>query len=248
MNGKVPGNGKLAFEWFEENMKATITPIYAGSPDQRWGHISYAQHGDDFALINIFELMGIANPSYLDIGAHHPEHISNTKLLYERGSRGVNIEANPNLIKAFEERRPEDMNVNIGVGPVAGLLPFYMHNETSGRNTFDIVERDIWIAEGHPVTEVKEIKVYTLNYVLNDLARDDFYVDLLTMDIEGLDFAVLKSMDVSAGLKPKVVCVEVRRNMTQAFMTMMQSHRYFCHSRVAENLIFVRNDFEHLMF
>lgn len=222
--------------------------IYEGCVHQRWGHISYAQHADDMMLLNIFELMGIQKPSYLDIGAHHPSHLSNTRLLYDRGCRGANIEANPNLMDAFWEERPEDTNLNFGVGPVAGTMPFYMHSPDSGRNTFDEKERDQWVSEGHPVTEIKDIKVYTLNYVLNSLAEVHKFFDLMTIDIEGYDFDVLKSMDVGRGNMPKVVCVEVRRDRTHDFINMMTGHKYFCHVRMAENLIFIKNEYEHLMF
>ena len=76
-------------------------------------------------LCNLFRLMGIERPGYLDLGAHHPYVISNTALLYERGSRGVNVEANPALVVAFREVRPDDVTVNVGVGPEQGTRPFY---------------------------------------------------------------------------------------------------------------------------
>ena len=72
---------------------------FAGHPDQAFGPLTYAQFGEDLILANAFALRGIEKPSFLDIGAHHPVHCSNTALLYARGARGVCVEANPNLIK-----------------------------------------------------------------------------------------------------------------------------------------------------
>ena len=57
------------------------------SPDQRFGPQTYAQGGEDLVLLNIFARLGIARPTWLDIGAHHPWRISNTALLYARGWR-----------------------------------------------------------------------------------------------------------------------------------------------------------------
>jgi hypothetical protein len=57
-------------------------------PHQWYGGRTYAQHGDDLAIINLFNCLRIRQPSYLDIGAHHPFHLSNTALLYQRGSAG----------------------------------------------------------------------------------------------------------------------------------------------------------------
>ena len=36
-------------------------------------------------------------------------------MFYEQGSRGINIEANPQLINDFITHRPEDINLNIGI-------------------------------------------------------------------------------------------------------------------------------------
>lgn len=77
---------------------------------------SYAQHGKDVIIINLFKLLGIEKPSYIDIGDHHPYEISNTALLYELGSNGINIEANPNLLEEFKKERKHDINICCGIG------------------------------------------------------------------------------------------------------------------------------------
>ena len=53
---------------------------------------SYSQAGEDQLVRYLFQSMGIANPTYLDIGANHPYICSNTFLFYSRGSKGVCIE------------------------------------------------------------------------------------------------------------------------------------------------------------
>ena len=88
--------------------------------DQLYGSRTYAQHGDDLAILNIFDMIGITRPSYLDIGAHDPFKISNTALLYLRGSRGINVEANPRLIEAFRVQRPDDVKSQRRRGRHAG--------------------------------------------------------------------------------------------------------------------------------
>lgn len=57
--------------------------------------------------------MGIKKPSYIDIGAHHPYEISNTAIFYMNGCRGVNVEANPNLIDEFYKERPDDIKQGV---------------------------------------------------------------------------------------------------------------------------------------
>lgn len=219
----------------------------AGHPDQRWGGISYAQHGDDFMILNLFELIGIKGETYLDIGAHHPKTISNTALLYEKGWRGVNVEANPNLIHAFKVERPRDITVNVGVAAQAGTLPFFMHHAEAGRNTFDPKERDQLIAEGHPVLETKMIAVVTIN----DLVGTYFggiWPDLVSIDAEGFDIEIIESARFMAQpfhhVGPKVIVIEIRRHDTLRMIQLMIEKGYYLYCRMGENLFFVDEQYE----
>lgn len=217
---------------------------FQGHPDQHFGSVSYAQHGDDFMLLNIFKLLGIENPSYLDLGAHHPFIISNTALLYERGSRGVNIEANPNLYQNFVLFRPEDTNVNIGVGLKDGLSPFYMYSDTSGRNTFS--QEESKSVPGMTIKKVIDLPIITINQV-KDLYCDGVWPDLLTTDIEGLDYSVLESMHMDEN-HPRVICTETRINDGEKIKALLKDRNYFCYCRMGENLFFVHEAFRSKVF
>src|SRR5436853_220648 len=62
------------------------------------GRLSYAQVGEDLVMWHIaYDVLGIKNPTYMDVGAHHPVINNNTFLFYERGSRGVLVHPNPAL-------------------------------------------------------------------------------------------------------------------------------------------------------
>lgn len=211
---------------------------FIGHPDQKFGHVSYAQHGDDLMILNIFHLLGIKNPSYLDLGAHHPENISNTKLLYEMGSRGVNVEANPYLIRLFNVDRKEDQNVNLGVGVEPGDMEFYMYSDFSGRNTFSKEETESY---GGRVQKKIVLPVKTINQIV-DIYCDGKFPDLLSCDIEGLDFEVLSRADFSKS-SPKVIVVETRRDETDAMISMIENKGYLVLCRMGENLFFIRQDF-----
>lgn len=181
---------------------------YKGHADQWYGHETYAQHGEDVLLVNIFKLLKIDKPNYLDIGAHHPINISNTALLYKFGSRGVNVEANPNLIESFLKIRPEDITINAGVSDQSDNLSFYMIDDYSGRNTFDKLEAEKFITEnpGFKITKILKIKVLAIN----ELIRNFFLekpLDLLTIDVEGFDEKIIKSLDFNL-CRPKVICIE----------------------------------------
>lgn len=128
-------------------------------PWQLFGGLSYAQHGDDLFVMNLFNNLEMKKFTYLDIGAHNPYIISNTALFYKMGCRGINVEANPNLIQYFYEYRPEDCNLNIGIGKQQGTMPFFMIDQFSGLNSFseEIIKKRI------DNDKKQDIKVETIN-------------------------------------------------------------------------------------
>lgn len=217
-------------------------------PDQRFGGITYAQHGDDIVIRCVFDSLGIDNPSYLDIGAHHPTNISNTKLFYDAGSRGINVEANPNLFSQFMVDRPYDVNLNFGVGKESGFIPFYMIDNYSGRNSFDFETVNAFVQD-YPefsIKQVVDLPVMTVAQILSNRAIPDF----LTIDVEGLDYDILKSIDYER-YPFKVICVEVggsdKINYADAVSSLLEENNYFSLIRCGANLIFVAKQYEHLV-
>jgi FkbM family methyltransferase len=201
--------------------------------------VSFAQHGDDLMILNIFKLLEIQKPSYLDLGAHHPFLISNTALLYGLGGRGVNVEANPVLLESFKKWRPQDKNINVGVGPEPGTKEFFMYNDTDGRNTFCPKEVESLKAT-HTVCKTLMIDVLTLDQIVEAYC-DGKYPDLLSCDIEGFDYSVLQSADMSKTW-PKVICVETRRHESWQMRILLASKDFNYHCRMGENLFFVHKD------
>jgi FkbM family methyltransferase len=217
-------------------------------PDQLFGGVTYAQHGDDIIIRAVFNSLGIDNPSYLDIGAHHPTNISNTKLFYDAGSRGINVEANPNLFAQFLIDRPEDINLNFGVDKESGFKSFYMIDDYSGRNTFDcgVAEAFVENAKGFRISKVQDLPMMTVAQVLQNRAIPDF----LTIDVEGLDYDILKSIDYKR-FPFKLICVEVgmsdQFNYADAVSMLLEDNGYFSLIRCGANLIFVAKQYEHLV-
>ncbi|WP_217577331.1 FkbM family methyltransferase [Mesorhizobium sp. GbtcB19] len=207
-----------------------------GHRDQWFGGRTYAQHGDDLAVLNIFKRLGIEKPSYLDVGAYHPFDLSNTALLYERGSRGIVVEPNEALFDAFADARPEDRFLCVGVAPTWGTLPFYHVDADPGRFTFDKAT-----AMELGITRTEQVSVCTLNEIV---ARelDGIWPDLLSLDIEGLDVDVLRSADFGQS-PPKVVIVEADNGSgsnAAELSALMAVKGFVLHSWCGSNMIFVR--------
>jgi FkbM family methyltransferase len=204
---------------------------------------SYAQCGEDLIMRHIFNALQITTPTYLDIGAHHPSYLNNTKVFYDEGARGVNIEPDPSLIAAFHKRRPRDLNLNVGVGGCSGTLPFYIMS-TQTLNTFSEVEAKAVSREGKVAIEkVIDIPVVTVNDVIKDhFSRPP---DIISLDVEGMDLAILRSLDF-ANYRPKVLCVETitfsdhrQGRKIPEIAEIMRDNRYFAYADTNVNTLFV---------
>jgi FkbM family methyltransferase len=174
--------------------------------DDKYKKISFSQSGEDLIVKYIFDYIGIQKPSYIDIGAHHPYHISNTALFYQNGSRGINIEPDPTLFAEFLIHRKGDKNLNIGVSDSNSELDFYIMSAPT-LNTFSKEEAEKYIHEGnYTIERVDKINVRTLVNVLNDFSNGVF-PQFLSIDAEGVDEIIIKEIDFDKNF-PIVICVE----------------------------------------
>ncbi len=240
-------NIELKVDSLSNSIQSISPKTFRGHPDQAFGHLSYSQFGEDFIIANLFHLMGINQATYIDIGAHHPFNVSNTALLHARGSRGVNIEANPDLMPAFLEHRPQDINLNVGIGPEPGILDFYRIDTWSGRNTFskEIAEA---FTRSHPqftINDVIKIQIVTLNEVIERYCGGIF-PDFMSIDVEGLDFDILSSANFST-TRPKVICVEAISgndiDCGPEILKLLTERGYKSHAKTIGNIILVDADF-----
>ena len=180
-------------------------PKYRKQFIDHYRKMSFSQCGEDNIIDYVFTLRNILNPSYLDIGANHPYFLNNTAIFYERGCRGTNIEANSLLVDLFRHHRSKDINLNIGIGSKAGELDFYIFKDDT-LSTFSKEEAEQQKKSGKSFARTEKIQIKTLNYIVSEYCKGVF-PDLLSIDVEGVDFEILQSTDFSAN-KPKIICAE----------------------------------------
>lgn len=166
---------------------------------------SFSQCGEDLLIRYVFILRGIKKPSYIDIGANDPFFLSNTALFHSKGSRGINIEANPSLHKKFMKKRPDDINLNIGISTQEDELDFYIMEDNT-LSTFSQQECEQMQAQGNKLQEVKKIRLTTVEQIIEKYCGGVF-PDFLSIDVEGMDFDILQSINFEK-YRPKVICVE----------------------------------------
>jgi len=232
----IPKNKILGLERYE------IEDEFFASYRTSYGGKIYSQHGDDVVVFSIFKQLGIDKPSYMDIGAHHPFYLSNTAIFYKFGSRGINIDANPNLMKIFYEQRPDDINLNVGIGIKKGILPFYMFSEIQACNTFSLEEAKHF-EEIYPdlkILKTVELPVITLTDIINEHWNGK-YPDYMDIDIEGLDYEVLQNCDFS-GETPYVICVEIDKADIKEMNTMLNEKGFIPYCRMLSNMIYIRKN------
>lgn len=167
--------------------------------------LSFAQYAEDLIVDRL--LSEVRAGFYVDVGAHHPVRYSNTYRLYRRGWRGINIDATPGSMAPFRRLRPRDVNLECGVGLEAGERVFHQFNHP-GLNTFDAATAAQ--AEQDPrfrIVARTTVPVRPLSELLHPHLIDRQEWHLLTVDVEGLDEAVVRSIDWK-GPKPLWILVE----------------------------------------
>ncbi len=145
----------------------------------------------------------------MDVGAHHPVRFSNTYLLYQRGWRGINIDAMPGSMRAFQKVRPRDINIECGVAGKAGLLTYYRFNEPA-LNTFDPVEAKLKDKPPYHMLDKVEVTVEPLAALLERHMPKEQPIDVLSVDVEGHDREVLASNDWQR-YRPRFILAETLR-------------------------------------
>ena len=140
---------------------------------------------------------------FVDIGAHHPYRNSNTAYFHETGWTGINIEPTPHAIKLFEEARPNDMNLNIGIGPVQETRTLYCFDNSS-LNTFD---KEIADSRAEEITGTTNVAIFPLATILEKHLPAGTIIDFMSIDTAGLDISLLESNDW-AKYRPKYLLIE----------------------------------------
>lgn len=201
---------------------------------------TYSQEGEDVILRRIFD--GQRQGFYVDVGAHHPRRFSNTYDFYRRGWSGVNIEPNPQAMRALTRERKRDVNLQIGVADCGGKLIYHRFDDPA-LNTFDEgLAR--WRAENTPYKLLGsiEVPVERLDAILPRYLAPDQPIDFMSIDAEGFDLAVLRSNDWIR-FRPRCVLVEalgtsVASAMRTEVATFMAEHGYELFSKLYSTLLF----------
>lgn len=167
---------------------------------------SYSQEGEDMILRRLFENQ--TTGFYIDVGAHHPKRFSNTYYFYKKGWRGINIDAMPGSMKVFNKIRPRDINIEKAISDQKQILTYYIFNEPALNGFSRELSEKRNNKSDYYIKDTINMETSTLEEILDQYLPPGQEIDFLSIDVEGLDFAVLKSINLNK-YTPKVILIEI---------------------------------------
>lgn len=171
--------------------------------------LSASQSGEDRIISYILSAMGIPEEDcvYLDLGANHAKYLSNTYSLYQKGARGVLVEANPALISELKLFRGDDVILNRCISTAGGeFVPFYiLSGDGLSTPNKDEAEEAVRRNPSLSITKVEQVETITANEVLEQ--HFETAPKFLNIDIEGGNLEVLESIDFEK-YRPLIISVE----------------------------------------
>jgi FkbM family methyltransferase len=169
--------------------------------------VSYAQNREDIVLQGFFTERKGRPGFYVDVGAGSPRTDSVTRLFYDAGWCGINLEPINHIYKALEEHRPRDTNLNIGISNEKGSLQFREY-AADGFSTFsvDVQEQYVQTPDEYTVKHQDyEVQVKTLADVFAE--QNITEIQFLKIDVEGYEYEVIEGNDWDK-FRPEVLCIE----------------------------------------
>jgi FkbM family methyltransferase len=172
--------------------------------------ISYAQNYEDVMLWRA--LGNIEKGFYIDIGANDPVEHSVTKIFYDRGWRGINIEPVEAWVRKLRLARPEDINLQVAASNAPGELNFFEVVNTGLSTTNPEFAKRHASEHGFSLREYS-VPATTLTQICLEQEVKDIH--FLKIDVEGSEQSVLEGIDFST-TRPWILVVEATLPMLQA--------------------------------
>lgn len=164
--------------------------------------LSYAQNLEDAHLELLFS--GEPPGIYVDVGGGHPVADNVTFWLYLKGWRGLVVEPQAALAEAYAHIRPRDTVFCGLAGSRDGESEFHLVEGLHGLSSMvrEVAEQAQRFGAGMTTTRLPMRRLDVL------IAEAGFpRVDLLKIDVEGAESAVLAGLDL-ARVRPRVLVIE----------------------------------------
>lgn len=171
--------------------------------------IYYSQNREDFIIDAFFS--DVDKGFYVDVGANHPFYHSVTKIFYDKGWSGINIEPNPMLMKQIKEKRKRDTNLQVGVSGKPGNMKLRVYHSLDGLegiSTFSKEMQKQYSQNSNKDTEKFDdvsVEVKPLSDIFSEVNVK--HIHFMKVDVEGYEMEVIKSNDWKK-YRPELICIE----------------------------------------
>jgi len=197
--------------------------------------ISYSQNREDIYLYRI--LKQVKNGFYIDVGANDPITDSVTKLFYDIGWSGINIEPELKWFKRLKKERPNDINLNFLISNQIKIESF-VSSKIRGQSTMNKS-----FIKNENIKKITQKKTETLNNVLDkfQIRRD---IHFLKIDVEGNEKKVLEGIDLNF-YRPWVLVIETLKPNSidhECYSEYLEIFNYKCFFNDGINSYYIANE------
>lgn len=201
--GKV---ARVAQLWRELPLKVALGEIaweFAHKMLRPNAVVGYAQFGETHLAKGFLD---INRPGfYVDVGCNHPRNNSNTFEFYLRGWRGLAIDANPECTAVYSRWRRRDTVVTAAIAADERSAVLTLERSTLMSSlSQEFVDQMI---PADRISGSLKVTTRTLGAIMDE-ARVPASFELLSIDVEGVDDAVLGSFDIEK-FRPKLIMIEL---------------------------------------
>ena len=223
---------RLISDFLPSNLKDFITQEYFTSHLYlKYQNRSFSKEGEDLILADLF--YGLNDGFYIDIGAFHPIHYSNTFKFYLQGWHGINIDARPNSMTEFQKIRPRDINLEIAISDKIEMLDYHIYDAHS-LNTFSnekVLDRT---KSGQKSNELINIQTVKLSDILDKYIEIGQEIHFMSVDVEGFELNVLKSNNWNK-FRPLVLVIEKLKNIRNKENDIIEKYLLKCGYKIICN-------------
>lgn len=214
----------------------------------------FAQYGEDLILDTALQVLQnrkiISDITYIDIGANHPQRISNTYWLYKQGYCGVIIEPNRRLAALYKKIRPRDTILEMGITNTTtpDIVPFYQFEERAdGLSSFskDSVTAAIKQTQIPFHYDIIPTPVDNINNIAEKyIGKNPLF--MVNIDAEGLDFEIISQLNFKK-FRPIFFVIETADLTQSTFLgrkndkciKLLQQHGYTVYADTYVNTILI---------